>query len=196
MDHFTFSAVFPRQLRFWSLHCLLNALPSLAIALGWLGLWQSPAAIAAMFSAIATFILLYATLTSLPGPLAESDHVLARALRLGTKIRTWISVVSLFVVPAGLLVMITPDYWCGLAAITVVNGTARFFGADAMFFNPDMGRSTADFIPVYVTTLTEGFLLSFLLLMISFFALLAVQAKDRRRAFALTSADSPARLRR
>ena len=44
--------------------------------------------------------------------------------------------------------------------------------------------------------LTEGFILSFLLLMISFFALLAVQAKDRRRALWLTSADSPARLRR
>jgi hypothetical protein len=193
MDTRTFSAVFPRQLRFWSLHCLLNALPSLGIALGWLGLWRSPQAVVAMFSAIGTFVLLYATLTSLPGPLARQDHLLSRSLRLGAKIRGWISGVSLFALPMPALLMFTPDYWCGWAAILLVNlpgGTAR----EQPFFSTEGG--TAGFAPVYLTTLTEGFILSFLLLMISFFALLAVQAKDRRRAFALTSADSPARLRR
>ena len=51
-------AVFPRQLRYWALHCLLNAAPSLGIALGWMGLWKVPAAVAAMFAAIATMIVL------------------------------------------------------------------------------------------------------------------------------------------
>ena len=69
------SFVFPRQLRYWSLHCLLNAAPSLGIALGWLGLWKSPSAVAAMFTAIATFIVLYATLTSLRGPLTDPARI-------------------------------------------------------------------------------------------------------------------------
>ena len=45
--------------------------------------------------------------------------------------------------------------------------------------------ATASFLPVYATTLLEGFILSFLLLMIAFFALVFLQMRDRRRAFAI-----------
>jgi hypothetical protein len=79
MDTTAFRTAFPRQLRYWTLHCLLNALPSLGIALGWLGLINSPAATAAIFSAIATFNLLHAVLTSLKGPLADKRHPLSRS---------------------------------------------------------------------------------------------------------------------
>ena len=37
------------------------------------------------------------------------------------------------------------------------------------------------FLPVFATTMLEGFILSFLLLMISFFAVLFLQMRDRRR---------------
>jgi hypothetical protein len=40
------------------------------------------------------------------------------------------------------------------------------------------------FLPVYATTMLEGFILSFLLLMISFFALIFLQMRDRKKAFA------------
>ncbi|RYD33824.1 MAG: hypothetical protein EOP87_10315 [Verrucomicrobiaceae bacterium] len=85
----------PRQLRFWALHCTLNALPSLAIALGWLGLWRSNTAILAMVTAIATFVVLYTVVTSVIRPFSDVSGTLSRALRMGTKIRSWISVVSL-----------------------------------------------------------------------------------------------------
>ncbi len=179
------SFVFPRQLRYWSLHCLLNAAPSLGIALGWLGLWKSPSAVAAMFTAIATFIVLYATLTSLRGPLTDPDHLLSRALMLGARIRGWISGISLLVLPTGIFMMFTPDYWCGLLSISLLNGAARFLGASRPFFQPEPDGATASFLPVYATTLLEGFILSFLLLMIAFFALVFLQMRDRRRAFAI-----------
>lgn len=178
-------AVFPRQLRYWSLHCLLNAAPSLGIALGWLGLWRHPSAVAGMFAAIATFIGLYAFLTSLRGPLTDPTHVLSRALRLGAKFRAWISGLSCIAVPTGVGIMFTPDYYCGLLSIALVNGVARFLGVSGPVFQPDRGdSSTAHFLPVYATTLVEGFIISFLLLMIAFFALIVLQTRDRRKAFA------------
>jgi hypothetical protein len=177
-------SVFPRQLRYWSLHCLLNAAPSLGIALGWLGLWKVPAAVAAMFLAIATFILLYSMLTSLRGPFTIPTHILARSLRLGTKIRGWISAISLLVLPIDILVMFTPDFWCGLLSMTLVNGAARHLGATGPVMNANSNAADTTFLPVFATTILEGFILSFLLLMIAFFALIFLQMRDRKKAFA------------
>jgi hypothetical protein len=39
------------------------------------------------------------------------------------------------------------------------------------------------FVQIYATTMLEGLILSFLLLMISFFALIILQARDRRKVF-------------
>lgn len=187
-------AVFPRQLRYWALHCLLNAAPSLGIALGWLGLWRVPAAVAAMFTAIATFILLYAFITSLRGPFTDPTHVLSRALRLGAKIRAWISGISCLAVPTAFGLLFTPDYWCGLISITLVNGAARFLGSTRPYFQPDTdGSSTAGFLPVFATTLLEGFILSFLLLMIAFFSLILLQMRDRKKIYAGMAGTSPPR---
>jgi hypothetical protein len=176
--------VFPRQLGYWTLHCLLNAAPSLGIALGWLGLWKHPAAVAAMFAAIATFILLYSALTSLRGPFTDPTHILSRALKLGAKIRAWISGISVLVLPTGIFMMLTPDYWCGLISISLVNGAARYLGASGPAFQPDTGgSSTTGFLPVFATTLLEGFILSFLLLMIAFFSLIFLQMRDRKKTY-------------
>lgn len=177
-------AVFPRQLRYWTLHCLLNALPSLGIALGWLGLWKSPSAVMAMFAAIATFIVLYATLTSLRGPFTDPGHVLSRALRLGARIRAWISGLSCLVLPTGIGMMLTPDYWCGLLSIALVNGAGGLVGERGAFFSPDPDAATNTFLPVFSTTLLEGFILSFFLLMIAFFSLILLQSRDRKKAYA------------
>lgn len=187
-------AVFPRQLRYWSLHCLLNAGPSLGIALGFLGLWKFPSAVAAMFAAIATFIVLYSVITSLRGPFTDPNHILSRALKLGAKIRAWISGISLLALPTGFLVMFTPDLWCGMLSINLVNMAARFFGASGPVFRPDAsGARTAGFLPVFATTMLEGFILSFLLLMIAFFSLIVLQMRDRRKAFAGMSGTSSPR---
>ena len=184
MNTATFLASFPRQLRYWTIHCTLNSLPSFCIALLFLNLAKSPLAVVAMLCAIATFILLYAVFTSLVEPLADEKHVFSRSLKLGTKIRAWISGLSLLVVftPAA---MITPDFWCGFMAVMFTNSLAKWAGVSGNFFNPDGGN--AAFSPVYITTMVEGFILSFILFMISFFAVMFVQARDRKRVFAVAN---------
>lgn len=173
-------SVFLRQLRYWTFHCSFNALPSFCIALFFLQLWKSPPAIAAMVCAIGTFILLYATLTSLNGPLANEDHILSRSLRLGAKIRAWISGVSLVMIPIGAF-MLTPDFWCGFLSVTVTDSLLKWAGGPVSPLGSN--GQNAGFFPIYLTTLLEGFILSFLLLMISFFAVMFLQARDRRNAF-------------
>jgi hypothetical protein len=101
MDDKTLREVLPKHLRFWSRHCTLNAMPSLAIALGWLGLWQSNTAILAMMSAIGSFIILYTVTTSVIRPFANGSGIFTRAFELGINIRAWMSVVGLVAVPTG-----------------------------------------------------------------------------------------------
>ena len=185
MNTATFLTVFPRQLRYWAIHCALNSSPSFCIALIFLNLWKSPFAIAAMLCAIATFILLYATLTSLIVPLADENHVIARSLKLGTTIRAWISGLSLLVVFTP-VAMVTPDFWCGFIAAIFTNFLFRSAGGVGNIFEPS--GVNFGFSPVFVTTLLEGFILSFLLLMISFFVVIFIQARDRRRVFAVSDA--------
>lgn len=174
-------ATFRRQLRYWSFHCLLNALPSFIIAAIWLRL-RSPVAVAAMLAAIATFILLYATLTSLHGPLSDPNHVFSRALKLGATIRAWISGLSLLLVPTEKLMMCAPDFWCGFLSFALLNRAAELFHPGTNSFNFFNGTATdKGFLPIYATTLLEGFILSFILLMISFFAVIFLQSRDRRK---------------
>lgn len=160
---------------------MINSLPSMVIALITLGLWAQPAGIAAMLAAIGTFILLYATLTSLDGPLADERHVLSRALRLGSKIRVWISGISLFFAAIPPFMMFLPDFWCGFLASNIVNDAGRSFGFAG---SPGWSQNTG-FLKIYAITMLEGFILSFILAMISFFAVIYLQARDRRKFLTL-----------
>lgn len=189
MNTATFLTVFPRQLRNWAIHCALNSSPSFCIALVALNLWKSPLAIAAMLCAIATFILLYATLTSLSEPLVNENQVLSRSLKLGAKIRAWISGISVLLLLTVKGVLITPDLWCGILAINILNRIASFFGAaNPYLFRPRPVNDMAGFSRIFATTMTEGLILSFLLLMISFFVVIFLQARDRKRVFAVADA--------
>ncbi len=173
-------ATFRRRLRYWTFHCLLNALPSFIIAAVWLKL-RSPLAVTAMLAAIGTFILLYTTLTSLDGPLSDPNHVFSRALKLGAKIRAWISGLSLLLLPTEKLLMFTPDFWCGFLSFGLLNRAAELMQPGSTNFNFFNGNAaTKGFLPVYATTLLEGFILSFILLMIAFFAVIFLQSRDRR----------------
>lgn len=177
-----FSNRFRKQLGHWTLHGVFNALPSLIIALGFLNLWNSPAAVAAMFAAITIYILIFAIATSLPGPLAEESHVLSRAIRLGAKIRTWIACLSLPLLPIGMTGLIfTPDFWCGLLAVSLLNWVARFPGMGAVELAVEDNGGGRGFLPVFATTMLEGFIISFLIVMISFFAVIVLQSRDRKR---------------
>ncbi|WP_367875133.1 hypothetical protein [Luteolibacter sp. Populi] len=170
--------VLPHQLRHWALHCSLTALPSFGIALFMLQLWKLPAAIAAMLAAIATFIALYALITSLKGPLTDPGTLVARSLKLGTRIRTAISLISiplLFTRMGGW----TPDFWCGFLACSVTNAIGKKLGSHQELIRSGRG----DFLPVYFTTILEGIIISFMLLMIAFFSLLILQRRQTRRSF-------------
>ena len=177
-------ATFRRQLRHWTFHCLLNALPSFIIAAAWLKL-RSPVAVAAMLAAIGTFILLYATLTSLDGPLSAPSHVFSRALKLGAKIRAWISGLSLLVLPSEKLMLFIPDFWCGFLSVGLLARAAELLHSGTNAFNFFNGNAAdKSFLPIYATTVLEGFILSFILLMISLFAVIFLQSRDRRKFFA------------
>jgi hypothetical protein len=167
----TFSSVFPRQLRFWSFHCVMNALPSFGIASFYLRLWKNPPALVAMASAIGVFVLLFAVLTSLPGPLSWPDHPLSRALNKGTRIRSGIAAFSLL----GLLqegwIGFMPDLWAGMIAVSATNP----------MFNRGFESAEMNTNQILAVTLVEGFVITFSLVAISFFVLMAQQWRGRRK---------------
>lgn len=175
---------FPGQLGHWSWHCAINAAPSFLIAAVVLELWKSPVAVGGILAAIATFVLGYAVLTSFSGPLSDPQSLPARALRVGKRIRLGISLLSLLVLLPALSqvpdesVMFLPDFWCGVVAAIAVNWVGEFFGFGSNWMS-DADR--VGFLAVYLTTLIEGLILSFMLLMLSFFSLVVLQIRRRRR---------------
>lgn len=170
---------FPGKLRFWALHCTINALPSYLIAVVWLGLWPVMRAHVAILAAVVTFIIGYAVLTSCVPVLREGRNLFTRALKVGLTIRTVISVLTILSVPLATPLVFAPDTWCGLAASWAVS--------QAMGLPPLAQRighfaegSYVGFLEIYATTLLEGLLLSFLLFILSFIAIIILQMRDRR----------------
>ncbi|RYD22826.1 MAG: hypothetical protein EOP87_26785 [Verrucomicrobiaceae bacterium] len=178
-----FLTTFPRQLRYWTFHCCLNALPSFGLALVFLKLWNSPLGIMAMLAAIGTFILLYASITSL-GPFGDDEHTLSRALHMGARIRGWMSAASLAIMPLGGMVFV-PDFWCGFISAQIISSTLELPGTSGDFELLTEGKG--GFLSIYLTTLLEGFMLSGILLFISFIAVMILQARGRRRFFGMAS---------
>ncbi len=180
---------FPSKLKFWSVHCLINALPSYLIAVVWLQLWDQPVAQLAMGFAVLTFVLGYSIATSLPGPLSNRDSLAGRAMRVGLTVRTVISVVTVLAVPTGTLMFFTPDLWCGVFASNAVGFLFESAGLESTLprgFND--GRSSGSsqvvgFLEVYLTTVIEGLILSFMLFLFSFIAILILQMRDRKKRF-------------
>ncbi|BCX48639.1 hypothetical protein HAHE_25470 [Haloferula helveola] len=175
------TARLPRQLRYWSLHCWINALPSFLIALFYLELWESPLAILAMVLAICTFIVTYTVVTSIEGWFSNPDGLASRAVRIGAGVRMAISLISLPMLIPGvtMLFMFTPDFWAGWFAVMLVNGAAQSLGASSPVLGP--GGDGGGFLSVFATTLIEGATLSLMLAMFAFFALVILQIRARRR---------------
>lgn len=177
------ASALPRQFRYWAFHASLNALPSFIIACKVLGLWQQPMAIAAMLCAVATFVAAYTLVTSLQGPLSDPSHLLHRSIRVGAKIRMIISIIS-FPIALSDGIMLLPDFWCGFFAVSLTNGFLAWIGAPTGMINPDTdGTQMTSFFAVYASTVVEGLILSFGLLMLAFFSLIVLQFRERRRAF-------------
>jgi hypothetical protein len=190
-----FFRVFPQKLRFWSLHCVINALPSYLIAVVWLGLWPVARAHWAMLSAVCTFILGYSILTAWLPMLREGRNLFTRALKVGLTIRTMISILTFLAIPVGTPLIFAPDTWCGLAAsqaVALALGTSplpqRIGGSD--------GGGHVGFLEIYAITLVEGLILSFMLFILSFIAIIILQIRDRRNPALWPGASSAERIDR
>lgn len=175
-----FRKSFPGKLRFWALHCIINALPSYLIAVVWLELWPIAHAHLAMLAALCTFIIGYAVLTSWVPVFREGRNLFTRALKVGLGIRTLISCLTAMAIPLGPLLLFTPDVWSGMAANWIVSevlGTSplaqRTGGSSSLV-------SEVGFLEIYATTILEGLILSFMLFIFSFIAIIILQMLDRR----------------
>lgn len=176
----TFLSRFPKQLGHWAIHGFCNALPSFIIAVVFLKL-HDRTSISAMLAAVGLFVLAFATVSSWPGVLSDPGHLLPRSIRLGARIRSWIAGLSLLLLPFGNNAFsLMPDFWCGFAAALIQDNVAKRMGMPNGFLD----RRSDDpmtFLPVFTVTLLEGLIISILLLMISFFCLVILQARERRR---------------
>ena len=172
-------SLLPVQARYWTLHCCINALPSFIVAAFYLQMITSPTCILAMLMAILTFIAAYTVITSIEGWFSDSQSVLSRALKVGVRIRMIVSLVSLPLLIPTALAFLVPDVWAGMLAAAIVNWVADFLGSGGAWIGPTEGHPPA--LAVYATTMIEGLIISFMLFMLSFFSLLVLQARDRKK---------------
>jgi hypothetical protein len=188
MDELGFINVFKGKLKFWAIHCAISAFPSYLIVMVWLKQAANPTAHFAMLAAIATFVIGYSVLTSLPGLLTRKDSLLSRALRVGLILRMTCSIITTLVVPTGIFLFYTPDFWCGnLASIAVAN-FFELFGHEA-YIAGFMGRGGSveqvkiAFMEFYLVTLLEGLILSLMLFIFSVMAVVILQMRDVKKMF-------------
>ena len=181
---------FPAQLRFWGIHCSLTALPSFIIAFTQ---FNSGRAVLAMVCGIATFVFGYAFLTATPIYGKIHTGLIGRSIKLGTRIRMIISLISLPLLipiigqniddmdgPAESM-FFAPDFWFGYAAILIVfavigavsKGGSGVGSVDDMFGN--------DFLTTYAITIVEGILISGSLIFIAFITLIILNFRRNRR---------------
>ncbi len=173
----------PRQLRYWTGHCLLNALPSAVIACVFLEYWKKIEALVAMGLAVMVFICLFSFLTSIRGPFTQSDHTLNRAIRAGVKFRKVVSLISLpLLIPP--FTFLVPDLWTGLLATWIIHQAEQVFGPPSMMISVvDLMVEKPTFLIVFATTMIGGFLISIFMLMVSFFAVLVIQRRERAKMY-------------
>jgi len=179
---------FPKQLRFWGIHCGLTALPSFCIAIT---TFNGPSAILAMLCGIATFVFSYALITATPLYGKVHTGLIGRSIKLGTRIRMIISLASLPLLlpligtgfndsapPESLF--FAPDFWFGYAAIMI-----SFLILNAISPQGSLGsgpETWADtFLLPYFTTVIEGILISVSLVFIAFITLIILNFRRNRR---------------
>lgn len=146
-----------------------------------------------MLCGIATFVLAYTTITStsLYGKLHSG--LVGRSVRLGTRIRMVISLIGLPMLipligfdasrtaelPAS--AFFTADFWFGYVSLLIATIGWQELGFHTEFMAS--GSSEPDFLFTYLTTLIEGLLISISLVLIAFFTLIILNARQKRRVY-------------
>lgn len=172
---------FLKQLGFWTLHCGVTSIPSFCIALT---AFNTSAAIIGMLAGILTFILGYTTLTSARFYSKLHLSLVGRSIKLGARIRMWISICSLPLLIAGFgkydsaqEILFVPDMWFGLVAILIFSMGAQSFGVSPIGRNIE----NIDAFSVYCITIIEGVLISVSLILIAFVVLIVLNYKRNRQ---------------
>ena len=138
------------QLRYWSIHCCINALPSFLIAFIYLGLWKQPHSILAMILGVLIFIILYTGITTEIRSFSNPDSLIYKASKVAIIFRAITAFIALILVPTPFFFM-TIDYFAGFFAGVIL-------GFDTHNYS---------FFETLIWTLFEGLLLSIFLFTIA-----------------------------
>lgn len=168
-----------KELKFWTLHCSITALPSFLIAGFYLKYFKLANHTIAMLVGIGIFILAYAAFTTFVKPFHNSKSILSQTLKLALKIRLFVSVISIIFLLCGeeamALLLFLPDYWAGfLAGLSLSFVSEQLMGLSHV--------SYPNFPPLFVLiwTLLEGVILSFLLFALCFCCLFIINIQRKR----------------
>lgn len=184
---------FRRSFGFWSLHCVVSALPGFCIAMWFLEFWKNPVAPLAMLAALFTFIVLTTCLSSLSGTILKWKTLPSRGLRVGLILRAICSGASFLILGVVLaadgrngnpILMILPDAWTGLGAVLAVGQLSSPMGygftpADLLFG----GGGNLGFSTIYLIALIDGLIISFFIFIASFVSMLVLQIRDRKKLY-------------
>lgn len=181
-----------RSLGFWSLHCVVSALPGFCIAMWLVGFSKNPVAPPAMLSALFTMILLLTSIMSIWPTLTDWRTLPTRGLRVGLQLRFICSVASLIVLGVVLaseggdghaILILIPDLWTGLGAVLSISLLSEPFGFGNSASEIMDGSSDIGFLMIYLIALIDGLILCFLIFIVSFVSMLVLQIWDRRRLY-------------
>ena len=154
------SGNFTSQIRYWAGHAFFCATPSFILAFS--GGFDSWTSVAAMLSAIATFVCMYAYASSRPYFQKLRPGLIGRAVHLGAKVRSIVAVLGLIATFAPALTnsrpivyLLLPDMYCGMVAIQL---TEELSGRAIYQMG---GQNSVDtFVRTFSITFIDGTLLS------------------------------------
>ena len=168
------SSSFLKNLRFWVYHCFINALPSFLIAGIYLNYFQSVSATLAMLTGVLIFIFSYTFVFTLVPRFGDPQSRLAHALALALKFRFVLMVFGLLCVPMPVFFFLHPDYYAGMGAFWIQKMIYEVL-VNTMIYAEGM----TSFFDILLWTLLEGILLTAVLFVLSFSALLFVRKVKR-----------------
>lgn len=161
----------PRAMALWAGLVAINALPSFIIAMH----VEFGPHVPMILAGVLTLWVIYVLAACVDGVMEEGG-VGARAMRLAVKIRTGIALVSLLLALSEESMRFSPDFYSGFAAGWLLLLFDHVMKTNLINLDGGFGPQTA-----YALTVTEGLLVSFLMLMLAFFILLILQKREARK---------------
>ena len=175
---------FLKNLRFWTGHCLLNALPSFLIAGLYLDYFQSLSDTLAMLMGITVFIFAYATVFTFVPRFHDQKNSFGRAVRLALKIRIVLFAFGILGAVIPTLFLFHPDYYAGLAAFEV----QKIFYA-AFFDLAITPEKMTLFFDIFIWTLLEGAILTAFLMALSSFVFCLIHRANPESSSSVSPSD-------